>query len=150
MEVDLGGGSTEDGHAGAVHEDGPSCDPILRALTRGGDPKTLKLFAGSQAELDSKATEAERALRRRADATKAALAQLLQRTYLERQRFESRLADAAPAETAEELRRFASTPSLDVFSLWMTVSASGQVTDSNAHTPRAFSVQHGTIRPPLC
>ena len=106
-EADSGGASPADGQAGAAHEDGPACDPFLRAMTRGGDPKALKLFAGSQAELDAKATDAERALRRRADATKAALAALLQRVDAERQRFESRLANAAPAEAAEELRRCA-------------------------------------------
>ena len=104
-EVDGGSTGVVDGHTGDAPEDGPGCDPFLRALTRGGDPKALKLFAGAQAELDAKATEAEQALRRRADATKAALAALLQRMDADRQRFESRLADAAPAETAEDLRR---------------------------------------------
>ena len=101
----------EESHAGGLIDDGikagdgPGCDPFLRALARGGDPKALKAFASTEAELDAKATEAERGLRRRADATKAALAALLQRMDAERQRFEARLADAAPAEAADELRR---------------------------------------------
>ena len=76
---------------------GPGCDPFLRALARGGDPKALKAFVSTEAELDAKATEAERGLRRRADATKAALAALLQRMDVERQRFEERIANAAPS-----------------------------------------------------
>ena len=108
----------EEGHGGGVVPggakagDGPGCDPFLRALARGGDPKALKAFASTEAELDAKATEAERGLRRRADATKAALAALLQRMDAERQRFEARLADAAPADTADELRRSARAPAL--------------------------------------
>ncbi len=108
----------EEGHSGGVSpddvkaSDGPGCDPFLRALARGGDPKALKAFASTEAELDAKATEAERGLRRRADATKAALAALLQRMDAERQRFEARLADAAPTEAADQLRRSALRPML--------------------------------------
>ena len=58
--------------------------------------------------MDDGATEVERTLRRRATATKASLAGLLQQLDAERQRTEARLADSLPAEAADELRKLQS------------------------------------------
>ena len=72
---------------------------------------TLQAFAAKEAELDDGATEVERALRRRATASKSALASLLSHIDAERLCVDARVAQnfaTGSPEAAEELQKLQS------------------------------------------